>query len=136
MYGIRLQCGGHCGRADHRFPRERLIAILTNVFVPCNGRFPTLITLITIFFLGAQSGLLSSLSSALMLTGVILLGILMTLLTSRLLSRTVLKGAPSSFTLGFLLPAAPDRQGDRTLILTAPCLFSAGPPRSQLPPGW
>ena len=59
---------------------------------PCpwaGGVFPTLITLITIFFVGTQTGLLSSLSSALLLTGVILLGIVMTLLISQLLSRTV-----------------------------------------------
>jgi ferrous iron transport protein B len=78
-------------------PRERLIAILTNSFVPCNGRFPTLITLITVFFLG--SGAMSSVGAALMLTGFLVLGILMTLLASKLLSVTVLKGVPSSFTL-------------------------------------
>ena len=41
-------------------PRERLIAILTNNFVPCNGRFPTLIAIISIFFVGAQAGFFSS----------------------------------------------------------------------------
>lgn len=78
-------------------PRERLIAILTNSFVPCNGRFPTLIALISMFFTGGLAG--SSLLSALMLTGIILLGILATFLASRLLSKTLLKGIPSSFTL-------------------------------------
>ncbi len=80
-------------------PRERLIAMLTNSFVPCNGRFPTLITLITLFFLGAAGGLLNSIYSALLLTAVILLGILMTFAASKLLSKTVLKGVPSSFAL-------------------------------------
>ena len=78
-------------------PRERLIAILTNNFVPCNGRFPTILSLITIFFAVSTVG--GSLLSALLLTGVILLGIFMTLLVSRLLSHTVLKGVPSSFAL-------------------------------------
>lgn len=80
-------------------PRERLIAILTNSFVPCNGRFPTLITLITIFFVGIGSTIFHSLSAALILTGLILLGICMTFWTSHLLSGTILKGIPSSFTL-------------------------------------
>ena len=80
-------------------PRERLIAILTNNFVPCNGRFPTLIAIITMFFIGTQNGILSSVGSTLILTGVILLGILMTLAMSGLLSKTILKGIPSSFTL-------------------------------------
>jgi len=80
-------------------PRERLIAILTNSFVPCNGRFPTLITLITMFFLGTVGGIGSSICSALLLTALILLGIGMTFLASRLLSMTVLRGIPSAFTL-------------------------------------
>lgn len=79
--------------------RERLLAILTNSFVPCNGRFPTLITLLTMFFVGAAGGAAASLWSALLLTGVILLGILVTFGVTKLLSKTVLKGVPSSFTL-------------------------------------
>lgn len=80
-------------------PRERLIAILTNNFVPCNGRFPTLIAIISMFFAGIASGPLQSVLSTLILTGVIVLGVIMTLLSSRLLSKTILKGLPSSFTL-------------------------------------
>ena len=79
-------------------PRERLIAVLTNSFVPCNGRFPTLTALITMFLI-FTGGLAGSLLSALVLTGVILLGICMTFAVSRLLSMTVLKGLPSFFTL-------------------------------------
>ncbi len=78
-------------------PRERLIAILTNNFVPCNGRFPTLIAIIAMFF--AASGALGTVTSTLMLTGVIVLGVVMTLAVSRLLSKTILKGVPSSFQL-------------------------------------
>lgn len=82
-------------------PRERLIAMLTNNFVPCNGRFPTLIAIITMFFVGtaAVGGFGQTILSALLLTAVIVLGVVMTLLISRLLSKTVLKGMPSSFTL-------------------------------------
>lgn len=80
-------------------PRERLIATITNSFVPCNGRFPTMIAIISMFFIGTGVGFGSSLLSAVLLTAVILLGILMTLLVSRLLSKTILKGVPSSFTL-------------------------------------
>lgn len=80
-------------------PRERLIAILTNNFVPCNGRFPTLIAIITMFFAGAVGGVFGSAVSALLLTSVIVLGVAATLLISKLLSKTVLKGIPSSFQL-------------------------------------
>lgn len=80
-------------------PRERLLAILTNSFVPCNGRFPMLITIITMFFIGVSGGILSSVYSALILTAVILFGIFMTFFATKLLSKTVLKGVPSSFTL-------------------------------------
>ena len=80
-------------------PRERLLAILTNCFVPCNGRFPTLIALLTMFFAGTAGGFLSSLSEALLLTAAVLLGVVMTFAATRLLSATVLKGVPSSFTL-------------------------------------
>lgn len=80
-------------------PRERLIAILTNNFVPCNGRFPTLIAMITMFFAGIAVGPLQSVISALILTGVIVLGVGMTLLVSKILSNTILKGMPSSFNL-------------------------------------
>ena len=80
-------------------PRERLLAILTNNFVPCNGRFPTLIAILTMFFVGTAGGFFSSALSALLLTAVILLGILTTFGVTRLLSRTLLRGMPSSFTL-------------------------------------
>ena len=79
-------------------PRERLLAIITNNFVPCNGRFPTLIAIITMFFVGS-AGIFSSVLSALFLTGLILLGIIMTFMVTKCLSKTLLKGVPSSFTL-------------------------------------
>lgn len=81
-------------------PRERLIAMITNNFVPCNGRFPTLIAIITMFFVGSMAGGFgASILSTLLLTGIIVLGVVMTLFVSKLLSKTILKGVPSSFTL-------------------------------------
>ena len=80
-------------------PRERLIAILTNNFVPCNGRFPSLISIITMFFTASAAGAMRSGLSALILLVVILGGVLMTLFVSWILSKTVLKGVPSSFAL-------------------------------------
>lgn len=86
-----------CRIIDSR--RERLIAMLTNVFVPCNGRFPMILTIISLFFVGGAIGFAGSLLSAAALTCVIILGIAMTFLVSRILSSTILKGEPSSFTL-------------------------------------
>lgn len=80
-------------------PRERLISIITNNFVPCNGRFPMLIAVITMFFTGYFIGPLKSVISTIILLFVIILGIVMTFLISKILSKTILKGVPSSFTL-------------------------------------
>lgn len=79
-------------------PRERLIAIITNNFVPCNGRFPTLIALASIF-IASGAGAFSSLAATLSILAVIVLGVIITLFISKLLSKTILKGLPSSFTL-------------------------------------
>lgn len=80
-------------------PRERIIAILTNSFVPCNGRFPILISIITMFLVGVEGGFWNSLLGVLILMMVIGFGIFMTFVTSSVLSKTLLKGVPSSFTL-------------------------------------
>ncbi len=80
-------------------PRERLIAILTNNFVPCNGRFPTLISLAIIFMGGAVFKTSSTAIATAVVVGLILLGISITLFTSWLLSKTILRGIPSSFTM-------------------------------------
>lgn len=81
-------------------PRERLIAILTNTFVPCNGRFPTLIAISTIFFTSAiNNTFFSSISTAIFVTLIVLIGIGITLLVSYLLSKTLIKGESSTFTL-------------------------------------
>lgn len=79
--------------------REKLIAILTNSFVPCNGRFPLLITIATAFIGCYFSGILSTVFSAVTVLAIILLGIFLTLIISKILSKTLLKGKPSSFIL-------------------------------------
>lgn len=109
-------------------PRERLLAILTNAFVPCNGRFPTIIAIITMFLVGG------SFASALVLTAVIIFGILLTFLATKFLSKTVLKGIPSNF----ILELPPYRRPqflkvivrsifDRTLFVLGRSLIVAAP---------
>ncbi|NFG40818.1 ferrous iron transport protein B [Clostridium botulinum] len=115
-------------------PRERLIAIITNNFVPCNGRFPTLIAIITMFFAGMFVGPFQSIASTLILTCVILLGVFMTLAISKILSKTILKGIPSSFTLE-LPPYRKPQVGkiivrsifDRTLFVLGRAIVVAAP---------
>jgi len=115
-------------------PRERLIAIITNNFVPCNGRFPTLIAIITMFFASSFIGPFKSIFSAILLTAVILLGIFMTLMISKILSKTILKGIPTSFTLE-LPPYRKPQVGkiivrsifDRTLFVLGRAIVVAAP---------
>lgn len=80
-------------------PRERLVAMLTNNFVPCNGRFPFLITISSIFFASSALGIWSSIWSTLAVIAVIIIGVIVTLVVSKILSKTILKGMPSSFML-------------------------------------
>ena len=80
-------------------PRERLIAILTNNFVPCNGRFPTLIMLATVFVAAAFPPAFASFVAAATVVGVVLVGVAFTFLMSWILTKTVLKGEASAFTL-------------------------------------
>lgn len=96
--GFGCNAAGVVGARIIDSPRERLLAIITNNFVPCNGRFPTLIAIISMFFVAA-SGFFDSVLSAALLVLVILLGVGMTFLVCKLLSKTILKGVPSSFTL-------------------------------------
>ncbi len=115
-------------------PRERLIATITNNFAPCNGRFPTLITIITMFFAAIVAGPFQSVVSALVLVGIILFGIVMTLFVSKMLSKTMLKGVPSSFTLE-LPPFRKPQVGkiivrsifDRTLFVLGRAVMVAAP---------
>lgn len=109
-------------------PRERLLAILTNSFVPCNGRFPTLTALLTMFF--AASTFLSSL----LLTFTVISSVLMSLLVTYILSKTVLRGEQSSFTLE-LPPYRKPKVGeilirsifDRTLFVLRRAVLAAAP---------
>lgn len=80
-------------------PRERLLAVITNGFMPCNGRFPMLITIITIFFVGLnfQSG--DTIIAALILSLFIFVAVVITFFTTKMLSKTILKGLPSSYVL-------------------------------------
>ena len=110
-------------------PRERLIAILTNSLMPCNGRFPLLITVAAVFFGGG-----GAVSSALLLAGLIGLSAGTTLLLSRLLSATLLRGLPSAYTLE-LPPYRVPRMGqvivrsvlDRTLFVLGRAAAVAAP---------
>lgn len=97
--GFGCNAAGVVGARIIDSPRERLLAILTNNFVPCNGRFPTLIAVLTMFFIGTAGNALDSVLAALLLTILIVLGILITFGVTKLLSSTILKGIPSSFTL-------------------------------------
>jgi len=97
--GFGCNAAGVIGCRIIESPRERIIAILTNNFVPCNGRFPTLIAISTIFFTISSDKKVSSLIPALSVTLLVIIGIMVTLSVSYLLSKTILKGVPSSFTL-------------------------------------
>ena len=115
-------------------PRERLQAILTNSLVPCNGRFPALVALITLFLIGGGGGTLGTLLSALLLTLLVVLCVLVTLGTTKALSKTVLRGVPSSFTLEMPPYRRPEigrvlvrSVFDRTLFVLARSVMVAAP---------
>jgi len=105
-------------------PRERLIAIITNNFALCNGRWPTQILIATLFMGSLVPAYLGGLISALSVVGIALLGVFLTFVVSWALSNTVLKGEPSTFSLE-LPPYRPPRVLqtlyssliDRTLIV-------------------
>jgi ferrous iron transport protein B len=115
-------------------PRERLIAVLTNNFVPCNGRFPTLIALSLIFVGGSVGAHYASTVAAACTVGIVLVGVVATLAVSWILSRTVLRGLPSSFTLE-LPPYRMPQVGtvivrsflDRTLFVLRRAVYVAAP---------
>ncbi|MGB5161156.1 MAG: ferrous iron transport protein B [Thermoanaerobaculia bacterium] len=105
-------------------PRERLIAIITNNFALCNGRWPTQILIASIFIGGLAPAYLAGLISALAVVSVAVLGVVLTFATSWLLSRTILRGEVSTFNLE-LPPYRPPRfwqtiytsMIDRTLVV-------------------
>ncbi|AIQ67273.1 nucleoside recognition domain-containing protein [Paenibacillus graminis] len=99
-------------------PRERMLAILTNNFVPCNGRWPTLILLSSLFMVGgAAAGALRTLSTALVLMGIVLIGIIVTLTVSWVMSKTALRGVPTHYTLE--LPPYRRPQIWKTILLSS-----------------
>ena len=128
--GLGCNAAGVTGCRIIDSPRERLLAILTNSLVPCNGRFPLLTAMISLF-MARRAG---SLFSALLLTGFILLSFGMSFFASWLLSHTVLKGVPSFFTLE-LPPYRRPQAGkvlvrsllDRTLFVLGRAVTAAAP---------
>ena len=128
--GLGCNAAGVTGCRIIDSPRERLIAILTNSLVPCNGRFPLLTAMISLF-MARRAG---SLFSALLLTGFILLSFGMSFFASWLLSHTVLKGVPSFFTLE-LPPYRRPQAGkvlvrsllDRTIFVLGRAVTAAAP---------
>lgn len=97
--GIGCNAVGVTGARIIDSKRERLIAILTNCFIPCNGRFPTLISIFTIFFSITSNTILNTTINVLLLTLVIFLSVFMTFIVSKILSKTILKGKNSFFVL-------------------------------------
>lgn len=104
--GFGCNAAGVVGCRIMRSTRERLIAIATNCFVPCNGRFPLLITIATIFFAGCFGGFSGSIISTIAVLVVIMLGVFLTLVVSKILSKTLLKGESE----GFILELPPYRK--------------------------
>lgn len=80
-------------------PRERMLAILTNNFVPCNGRWGTLIVLASLFMATGFTGGMKSMVTTSVIVGIVLFGIIITFLVSWVLSKTALKGVPTHYTL-------------------------------------
>lgn len=97
--GIGCNAVGVTGTRIIDSKRERLIAILTNCFIPCNGRFPTLIAILTMFFSVTNNNVLNTTINVCLLTLIILLSIFVTFIISKLLSNSILKGKNSFFIL-------------------------------------
>ncbi|MBQ4528266.1 MAG: ferrous iron transport protein B [Clostridia bacterium] len=93
--GFGCNAVGITGSRIINSPRERLIAILTNSFIPCNGRFPAILCLITVFFASGENRVIASMWLLL----VIIIAVFTSMIASYILSHTVLKGIPSSFAL-------------------------------------
>ena len=110
--GFGCNAAGVVGTRIIETPRERIIASITNSFVPCNGRYPFLIAVSTIFIASSFSGFKSSIISTFAVIIMIIIGIMLTLLISRLLSKTILKGDSSSFILELPPYRKPDLRKD------------------------
>ena len=108
MMGFGCNAAGVVATRIIDSPRERLIAIITNNFALCNGRWPTQILIATIFIGGLVPAHLAGLISAATVVGVALLGVGFTFVVSWFLSRTMLRGEVSTFSLE-LPPYRPPR---------------------------
>lgn len=97
--GLGCNAAGIVGCRIIESPRERLIAILTNNFMPCNGRFPTLLAISSVFVIVGSRNKFANIVPAFIITLLVIIGVAITLLVSFTLSKTILKGVPSSFTL-------------------------------------
>lgn len=97
--GIGCNAVGVTGARIIDSKRERILAIITNSFMPCNGRYPTMIAIISMFFISNNRGILSSVHCAFILVLLILLSIIVTLVVNKLLSITILKGDNTPFIL-------------------------------------
>lgn len=134
MMGFGCNAAGITSTRIIDSPRERLIAILTNNFAICNGRWPTLILMATIFVAATVPAALASLVAAGSVVGIALLGVFFTLVVSKVLSKTLLKGEASAFSLE-LPPYRPPRFWktiytsiiDRTLIVLWRAVVMAAP---------
>ena len=132
--GLGCNAAGVIGCKIMDSPREKIIGMITNCFMPCNGRFPFLITVSTIFIGGYVANGFKSIVSALAVLLVIILGIIFTLLISKILSKTILKGANTSFMLE-LPPYRKPQMGkilirsifDRTLFVLGRAILVAAP---------
>jgi len=131
--GLGCNSVGVMGARIINSPRERLIAIITNSFVPCNGKFPTLIAISSIFIASFFAPKMQSIVSCISVLFIILLGVFVTLIVSKILSKTLLKGESSHF----FLELPPYRKPkvfdiiyrsvfDRTLfVLSRACMITA-----------
>ncbi len=132
--GFGCNAAGVIGCRIIESPRERMLAIVTNNFVPCNGRFPTMIALATVFFATFSSDTINSIIPSITITLLVLVGIGITLLVSYILSKTLLRGVPSTFTLE-LPPYRHPKIGrilytsliDRTVFVLSRAIWVAAP---------
>jgi ferrous iron transport protein B len=108
MMGFGCNAAGMVATRIIDSPRERLIAMLTNNFALCNGRWPTQILVATLFIGALVPTYLAGLISALAVVGIAMLGVILTFVVSWFLTRSVLKGEVSSFSLE-LPPYRPPR---------------------------
>jgi ferrous iron transport protein B len=108
MMGFGCNAAGVVATRIIDSPRERLIAILTNNFALCNGRWPTMILIATLFIGGLVPAHLAGLISSLTVVGIAMLGVFLTFGVSWALSRTILRGEVSTFSLE-LPPYRPPR---------------------------